>query len=221
MTSGKTDLAYAEIKKKILSGALPPLSDISEDALQKELEISRTPIREAVQRLQKEGFVYIYPRKGTIVSEVTPDLVHEIYQMRELNEPAIACEACKRIQRDWLLIRRNAFANPPEGLTEQELIQYFIEYDSELHMSLLDYCNNRFLRNIMTIVYDHSQRLRIKTSRPTHKEHDNATQEHIDIIDALLSQDQERVRNAVLEHIRSSRKISIGYYKFQEILETF
>lgn len=68
--AAKSDIAYEIIKEKIIKGELQPLSDISEEALQQELNISRTPIREAIQKLSKEGFVYIYARKGTLVSPV-------------------------------------------------------------------------------------------------------------------------------------------------------
>ena len=54
---GKTDYAYEYIKGKIISGEYPPLSDISEDTLQKELEVSRTPVREAILRLEKEDLI--------------------------------------------------------------------------------------------------------------------------------------------------------------------
>ena len=80
MILGKTDSAYDYIKEKIISGEYPPMSDLSEDKLQKELNISRTPVREAILRLEKEDFVYVYPRKGTIITDVTQDLIDDIYQ---------------------------------------------------------------------------------------------------------------------------------------------
>ena len=86
---GKTDYAYEYIKGKIISGEYPPLSDISEDTLQKELEVSRTPVREAILRLEKEDLVHVYPRKGTIVSAITLDLIEDVYGVRELIEPAM------------------------------------------------------------------------------------------------------------------------------------
>lgn len=90
----KAQIAYNIIKDKILKGELPPLSDISEESLQDELDISRTPVREAIQKLKKEGFVYIYSRKGTIVSDITVDLTKSIYEVRALNEPYAARCAC-------------------------------------------------------------------------------------------------------------------------------
>ena len=59
----KSGYVYSEIKKMIISGELPPLSDISEDTLSKRFNTSRTPVHEAVLRLAEEGFIIVYPRK--------------------------------------------------------------------------------------------------------------------------------------------------------------
>ncbi len=115
MKQGKTDLAYRIIKGKILSGELKALSDISEDRLQEELNISRTPIREALQKLEQEKLVYIYPRKGIIVSGVTVELLNEVYEMRELIEPFVAKSVCRKLPEDWLLNMKQRLVEPPEG----------------------------------------------------------------------------------------------------------
>lgn len=129
MGLGKTDIAYEYLKNKIVTWEIPPMSDISEEQLQKELDISRTPIREAILRLEKDGFVYLYPRKGTIVAEVSRDLVEEIYQVRLLLEPFIAEEASHSVSRSWLKDLRERLANPPESLTDRELRVYYINLD--------------------------------------------------------------------------------------------
>lgn len=209
MKTGKTDVAYECIKNKIISWEIAPLTDLSEDALQEELGISRTPIREAILRLQNEGFVYIYPRKGTIVSEVTKDLIEEIYQMRILNEPFISERASLKIDHGWLKEMKQLLLNPPVGLSGQELRRYFIDLDWKLHMTILENCNNRFLQNEMKNVYDHNQRIRLKASNPK-SEYDNSVQEHIDLIDAMLEKDQKKIHDAVVNHITESKKITLA-----------
>ena len=194
MGLGKTDIAYEYLKNKIVTWEIPPMSDISEEQLQKELDISRTPIREAILRLEKDGFVYLYPRKGTIVAEVSRDLVEEIYQVRLLLEPFIAEEASHSVSRSWLKDLRERLANPP---------------DLELHSTLLANCRNRFIQNEMRNVYNHNQRIRWKASNPR-SGYDNSVQEHIEIIDALLSGDPDAIREATTRHITESKKITYG-----------
>lgn len=116
MILGKTDSAYDYIKEKIISGEYPPMSDLSEDKLQKELNISRTPVREAILRLEKEDFVYVYPRKGTIITDVTQDLIEDIYQVRRLIEPEMVVSSMHQIDKDWLRDMRRRFLEPDPAL---------------------------------------------------------------------------------------------------------
>jgi DNA-binding GntR family transcriptional regulator len=202
---GKTKNAYQFIKSKIIEGELQPLSDISEEALQKEFNISRTPIREAIQQLRKEGFVYIYPRKGTIVSEVTTDLIYEIYELRELNEPYIAKKACKHMSQEFLVNIRESFITPPKDILKEQLRRYYVDLDRKLHNEILEYCENRFLKSIMTNAYDHNQRMRIKVAYYD-KDYESTILEHVAIVDALLARDETKVGKAVTEHIYKSRE---------------
>lgn len=210
--NGKKAHAYEIIKAKIIDGTLPPLMDVSEDDLQRELEISRTPIREALQKLQKEGFVYIYPRKGTIVSEITQDLIREIYQMRMLNEAFITKEASHLIPREWLLEIKEKLLSPPK-LPRLEMRNHYMLIDRELHVKFSQYCDNRFLENIMSVVYDHNHRIRLKVSNPDGVNADHSIAEHVDIIDAVLEQDLEHIDQAVMTHLTRSRSISVRSFR--------
>ena len=185
------------------------MSDVSEDKLQIELGLSRTPIREAILQLEKEGFLYVYPRKGTIVAEVSKDLVEEIYQIRMLTEPFITVEASRFISRTWLEDMKHRLANPPEELSDNKLREYFISLDWELHSTILENCRNRFLQNEMRNVYDHNQRIRLKASNPK-SGYDNSVEEHIRIIDAMLDNDTERIMAEVTNHVSESKKITHG-----------
>lgn len=118
--NSKSDYAYREIKNKIIQGELAPLSDIVEERFQEELNISRTPIREAVQRLNKEGFVYIYARKGTIVSPINVEMIYSVYQARLLNEPYLSKEVCHEVPEEWLRQMKNSLEDSPFELAEMD-----------------------------------------------------------------------------------------------------
>ena len=98
----KNRSAYEYIKEMILSGDLPPKIDISEKQLQEELGISRTPIHEALKRLQDEKFIETYSRKGTFVTDVTMEMVRDIYETRLLIEPFITRNAVDAISKEWM-----------------------------------------------------------------------------------------------------------------------
>ena len=195
----KGQVAYEAIKKKIISGELAPLADISEKKLQEELGTSRTPIHEAIARLRKENFVLTFPRKGTIVADLTLDTVRAVYEMRLLNEPHLTRKNMERIPREWLEDILFRLEHWPEELELAEKNAYFQELDSELHSTIISYVDNVFLRNGLQNVYDHDQRIRIKRRKtPARLEQINVSrQEHVAIVRALLSGDGELVEKVV------------------------
>jgi DNA-binding GntR family transcriptional regulator len=80
------DRVYQNIKSQIIIGTLKPGTRLREEELSKAMNISRAPIREAFNRLEKEGFVTIIPRKGAAVSNITTQMIEDIFEIRETLE---------------------------------------------------------------------------------------------------------------------------------------
>ncbi len=201
----KSEYAYEQIKEMIITGKLPPLSDISETELQDILGVSRSPIREAILRLEREAMVHIYPRKGTIVTDVTNDLIDEVYQVRLILEPAITGMAAGRLDRSWLLDIQDRFTRPPKNLTGARLTEYYIALDDELHQNLLDHCPNRFMRSAVHMVHDQNRRIRY--FHPREEEQTIvAAGEHIEIIGALLDNDPAKASETMKKHLVNSHE---------------
>lgn len=207
----KSDFAYQQIKNKIISGKILPLSEISEEQLQKELNISRTPIREAIQKLAKEHFVMIYPRRGTIVSDITLDLINSVYEIRLLNEPFMARCACRYISEAWISRMFSAFSADLNGKKEEKQRDYFIDLDRELHNMLTSYSNNFLLRDLFRVVNDHNHRIRIFTSQ-RNRNYQTSIDEHLGILEALQQRDEELVGQRVKEHILTGKRDAFEYY---------
>ena len=211
---GKTDYAYEYIKGKIISGEYPPLSDISEDTLQKELEVSRTPVREAILRLEKEDLVHVYPRKGTIVSAITLDLIEDVYGVRELIEPAMVLSSMHQLDREWLAGVREKILNPPRDLEGEKLRRYLIDQDTELHAKITMGCPNLYLIRLMNTIIDQNLRLRIISSHPT--EGEGSVEEHVALIDALLDNNRRQVEILLKEHLEHSKVRTIQHFRYRE-----
>lgn len=211
---GKTDEAYEYVKAKIISGEYPPLSDISEDTLQKELNVSRTPVREAILRLEKEDLVYVYPRKGTIVTAVTMDLIEDVYGVRELVEPSMVVNSMHMINKDWLRDIKKRMLEPDPSLQGEELRRYYIDLDTELHSRIVAGCPNRYLVRLMNNIYDQNLRLRIISSHPT--EGEGSFEEHIALIDALLADDRELVRETLEQHLEVSKVRTMRHFRYNK-----
>ena len=202
----KADLAYDFIKGKIISGELAPLSPICEADLQKEIGASRTPVREAILRLRDSGFIYIFPNNATLVSEISLDLINEIYDTRFANEPFVNIEASKRVPSQYLEDLKEKFLRAFDSDLPQTHSDYLIDLDDKLHDGLLDYYPNRFIQKIMHTIFDHNRRLRRFSTQINVKE-------HIDIIDALLSKDEKAIRDTTVLHINESKKLTLDAYQ--------
>ena len=204
----KADEAYNIIKEKIVNLQLQPSADISEEKLIQELNISRTPIREALQKLAKDGFVIVYPRKGTIVADITLDLINSIYEIRILNEPHMSRIACMKILDEWIQRMKAGFLSC--GEPDVDLAGY-IRLDYELHTELTRHTNNIFLKNLFKVVNDHNHRIRIQTSR-RNDVYGRSIQEHLEIIKALEGRNEAAVEEAVRTHILTAKREAFDYF---------
>ena len=99
MTDQLPGSAYAYFREKILGGELRPGSWLKEQEVAAQLGISRTPVREAIARLELEGFVNRSPRRGAIVCQLELDEIDEIYEIRAALEHLVAKRACRRASR--------------------------------------------------------------------------------------------------------------------------
>lgn len=200
--------AYRLIKDKIITCEMMPGVDISEEELAKELGSSRTPIREAILRLEQEKFVTIYPRKGCIVSYITNKDIHEVFQVREIVETQAAKIVCRTISEEKLLEFRDRFGQI--GL-EGNLINDtdFFELDIEFHRYIVNSTNNRYLIEFMNKIYDQDYRIRVLATRLHEYEKKRNRPEHLEIIDAFIKKDEKKLEKSTLQHIQNAYKAAL------------
>ena len=98
------------MKERIINGELKPGTRLREEDLSTEMNISRAPIREALNMLERDGFTMIVPRKGAIVAEVMKEDIKYIWEMRALLEPYAAKESVKSIPPERLQRQRISFS---------------------------------------------------------------------------------------------------------------
>ncbi len=210
----KSDLkeeAYLYIRERIISGEYKPGDMISEKYLQVEIGVSRTPIREALFKLENDYFVNIYPRRGIFVSNITAKTIRDIYQARLFIEVSTLEVACDNISHEWLRNMREQFSNSPVGLSsEKEIKAYFVNLDWEFHSNIINICRNKVLTDIMANIWTHNQRMRILTYELDDR-HDTSNDEHIQIIDALLNNDLNIAKDALKNHLNNAKAIALKY----------
>ncbi len=197
--SNLTALAYASIKDHILTGQLNEDSRLTEDSLARQLGISKSPIREALNRLEAEGLIRIEPRRGAYITAFSPQDVEDIYDLRE----ALEVHAVRRakITPELLADLRQGLKRMRKHLKADEKTA-FIREDMEFHAELARASGNARLTKEMENIQNQLLLLRRKTyelSRTT------APDYHEAILDALEQGDRAKAENIMREHIGDVR----------------
>jgi DNA-binding GntR family transcriptional regulator len=140
------DRAYVELRDQIVTLAIPPGAPINEESLGRELQLGRTPLREAIKRLALENLVAVYPRRGTFVTEINiTDLAH-ISDVRGQLEGHAAYRAAERltpVQRDAL----EALVDEIEAAAGGA--QQLMELDARVHRFVYGCAGNPYLRDTL------------------------------------------------------------------------
>lgn len=153
------EYALRQIRENIISLKLKPGSGISENELAKELGISRTPVREALQELQKMSLIEVYPQKGSVIALIDFDVVEEMVFLRKVLEKAVVEELCNSItEMDLRELDMNIQLQ--EFYLDQRNPEKIYELDNVFHRSLFAKCNKERIYNLMEETQGHFDRIR-------------------------------------------------------------
>ena len=199
--------AYTEIRRRILSGELSAESPLSEHQLAVELELSRTPVREAVKRLEREGLVRSIPNRGTFVAELTARDISEIYQVREQLEKFAARIAAERMSDEGIeMIEEEIVLS--NKLASEGLMVEIVDSDIRLHKLIIASTQNSRLIAVLATLDD--QMYRVRALFPQSSQWLEATLvEHATIVEAIKAHDGPRAEKAMEAHLRSSREHAV------------
>ena len=197
--SGMTSQIYEYLLEKIQSCEYPPGEEINEKTLMEDTGFGRTPLREALHALQRDGLVEIFPRKGMRISPITTSGVNEVFQLRLLIEPEI-------VERYAPLYSRLAlidFADRFDQMTAENLQDHYA-LDLDFHTFLMGITQNQRLISVHREIMIHTQRLSRHAVKPGAAQLEQDRPEHLAIINALLAGDPPRARQALISHINQS-----------------
>ena len=197
--------AYELIKASILSNALYPGQRLREQALAANLEISPTPIREALARLGQEGMVRIIPRKGTYVTQASRRDVHEIYQLRRALEPLAVELAINAIPLEELERTENLF-NSLRPALEDGKREGFLDTDLEFHYLPVRYCGNTRLIQMVGSLSDHLRRVRTVLGVEPKLDIKKSFRQHCEILAALRARDAVLASRLLQEHLQTAEE---------------
>jgi len=194
-------VAYDEIKTMILNLTLKPGSSVTEMWLIDRLQMSRTPIREALYRLQQEHFVELAPRKGWFVSEIKLRDIQELYVIREALEGISARHAAAHIS-DEELQKMERYLDSLERLLEENEEAVDDPGDS-IHSLIFRFSGNGLINEVMSIHLERLQMFHLITSSLPGRKY-QSWREHREIFFALKARDGELAEEVMRKHIRSS-----------------
>lgn len=182
------DKAYREIRQRILDNVYPSGHRALEQEYADEMGLSRTPVREALLKLQSEGLVEVVPRHGARVLPVSPDDMREIYEMLTAIEPMAAeLVARKKLPPADLKPLIDASRNMTAALKNDDL-DAWASADERYHRLLIALAGNRLLTETVQGLWDRAHRARMVTLRLRPRPI-NSTHEHNAIVDAIRAGD--------------------------------
>jgi DNA-binding GntR family transcriptional regulator len=210
--SALPDHVYAVLKHKILSCALPPNQRLVEKNLCEELHVSRTPLREALNRLSHEELVSFQPHSGYRVAAITLDGFRNLVGLRTIIEPQAAALAATRATAEDIAELRRCATLPYDPNDERGFIDY-CRGNARFHLQVVRAARNPMLENIVMSALDMYQRptyLRIgRQLDPA-----NPSAKHHGIVDAVEQHDPAAAQAAMYQHIRG------GGERIMEALKT-
>jgi len=199
--------AYNWIKDSINSAYLKKGEPLSENRLSQEIEVSRTPIREALRALEREGYVKIVPGKGAFVAELSVEDVKEIYDIRKLLEPFAALSSAQRfpeeeiisLQQDWEAIDRR--------FSEGETVPWpeVTEIDQRFHLALMKYSTNKRIQQIFLSYQSQIGRFQELSAQSNADVH-NTVRQHLELLSSLKQRDGEALSQRLYQHIVKSEE---------------
>jgi DNA-binding GntR family transcriptional regulator len=202
-SKSKKVIVYENLKSRIINNLVNPGDPLNEGVLSKELKISKTPIREALQQLEKEGFIENIPVKGAFVSRISIQDIREIFEIREILECEVIKRAALKVNPEKAEDLRKKFVSS-EGGSKKAATGHFKSGD-EVHAFIFETFGNNRLMEIYKRLQDHIVRTRIHFFNQSQSSRsEESFKEHLEILDALKAQDPVRAENAVRNHLRNS-----------------
>ena len=203
LSKSQKQVAYETLKQKIVSYEILPGSTLTEDILYEMLNASRTPVRDAISRLEQEHLVSIKPKKGIRVNRVSMNSIRELFEVRCLLEPAAVLKYGNRIPDE-------VYARYTQLFRRQNLpAEEYFRVDDEFHQMFITASNNRYFQSVYAMIADQVQRYRVLTANRPRDE--IAQEEHYEIAASCIRGEWGTASRLMLEHIENSKLAIVQY----------
>ena len=193
------DVVFNTLRQAILTGDLKPGERLMEIHLANKLGVSRTPIREAIRKLELEGLVTMIPRRGAEVAQITEKSMNDVLEVRRAMDALCVELACDRISEEELAELKgacDAFAEAVKGGD----IKVIAKADVALHDIIVQATGNRRLVQLINNLSEQMYRYRFEYLKDASR-HQNLIEEHRMIYEGIVKRDREAASQAAKLHI--------------------
>jgi len=198
------ELVFERLRSAIIAGELHPGERLMEIQLAEELGVSRTPVREAIRKLELEGFVVMIPRKGAYVADITLKDVADVFEIRAALEALAAELASQRATDEELDELERALIAIGEVIDGDDMDE-LVARDTHFHELIYRASRNSRLAQMTSLLSEQIQRFRARTlAHP--KRRRISLKEHYALVEALRARDPELARRTAKAHIESAEQ---------------
>ena len=199
------DVVFNTLRQAILKGELKPGERLMEIQLANKLGVSRTPVREAIRKLELEGLVLMIPRKGAEVAEITRQDMEDVLEVRTALEELAVKDACDHITDAQLSELKKASNEFKKALLEGKDLVTCADADMHFHDVILSATNNRRLIQMLTNLSEQMYRYRMEYLKDE-RTHKTLIEEHDAIRRALKKHDKVKAGAAIRVHIDNQKR---------------
>jgi DNA-binding GntR family transcriptional regulator len=195
--------AYELISEKIINCEYPPNSFLNEQMLSDELKISRTPIRDALIRLQQNNLIKIFPKKGIVVTGVTPEVISSVYEIRGLIEPYIVLTYSDKIDLEKLqMLHKEIEKDLENGPVETT-------FDDQFHKVITDSCPNKYIQDSIYSANIQDRRIRV-ISGASATRLGESHREHLRLIEKLCDKEFNEAAKLLSQHLENAKLVALN-----------
>ncbi len=208
------DVVFNTLRKAILTGQLRPGERLMEVHLANKLGVSRTPIREAIRKLELEGLVIMIPRRGAEVAQITEKSLKDVLEVRRALDALSVELACERITQEELEALKEA-ATEFEEATRGKDASVIAKADVQFHDIIVQATGNRRLQQLVNNLAEQMYRYRFVYIKDD-SQHEKLIAEHKEILESIMERNKERASAAAKLHIDNQEKSIIQQIRLEK-----
>lgn len=198
------DVVFNTLRQAILTGELKPGERLMEIHLANKLGVSRTPIREAIRKLELEGLVTMIPRRGAEVAQITEKSMNDVLEVRRAMDALCVELACDRITPEELEQLREA-CDGFEAAVKTKDVKKIAQADVALHDIIVQATGNQRLIQLVNNLSEQMYRYRFEYIKDS-SQHERLVEEHRIIYQSIVQKDKETASQAAKTHIDNQER---------------